>query len=69
MHGEDIDLQMVRDFESRYRGFDEGINVMGSQIRAGRRQYHLHWHDRLSVEDRWVDEKLMSPNFIDRIKL
>ncbi|KJZ71100.1 hypothetical protein HIM_09519 [Hirsutella minnesotensis 3608] len=63
-----LDKQMLREFEARYHGFDEGIDVLGSRSKAGKRQYLLHWHGRPSREDSWVDEKLMSPKRIEGIR-
>lgn len=63
-----LDKDMLREFELTYKGFDEGIDVLKSRTRAGKVQYLLHWHGRPPREDSWVDEKLISPDYMDRIR-
>ena len=63
-----LDKRMLREFEATYKGFDEGVAVLNSRIRAGKRQYLLHWHDRPLSEDSWVAERLMSPGGIVKFR-
>lgn len=64
-----LDKQMLDEFEARYQGFDEGVDVLNSRSKAGKRQYLLHWHGRPLREDSWVDRKLMSPKRMERMKV
>lgn len=62
-----LDKEMLRNFESNYQGFDEGVNMLDTwETKQGKRQYLLHFHDRPATEDAWVDEELLSPNLIER---
>lgn len=63
-----FDKQMLHDFEAAYQGFDEGVDVLDSRLKAGKRQYLLHWHGWPSAEDSRVAESLMSPDGLHRFK-
>lgn len=60
----DIDPVMVAEFEESYKGFDQGIDILRSRIRAGKRQYRLRWHGRPTTEGKWVDKRLMRPGTV-----
>ena len=59
---------MLSEFEASYQGFDEGVDVLDSRGKAGKRQYRLHWHGRPSREDSWADERLMSSKLVERVR-
>lgn len=62
-----LDKEMLRNFESNYLGFDQGVDVLDTrETKRGKRQCLLHFHDRPATEDAWVDEELLSPNLIER---
>lgn len=61
-----LDRQMIRDFEEGYRGFDKGVDVVGTRTRAGKRQYLVRWHGRPVREESWVDEKKLNPKRLEQ---
>jgi hypothetical protein len=62
-----LDRRMIDDFETTYRGFNAGIDVLASRTRKGRQQWRVHWHGRPPVEDCWVDGRLMDPTKVEKV--
>lgn len=60
---------MLRNFESNYNGFDEGVDVLDTrETKRDKRKYLLHFHGRPAGEDTWVDEKLLSPSLLLKVR-
>lgn len=59
---------MLREFESAYAGFDEGVDVLNTrESKRGKRQCLLHFYGRPAGEGSWVGEELLSPNLIEKL--
>jgi hypothetical protein len=61
-----LDKDMLHEFEARYQGFDDGVDILGSRLQAGKRQFLLHWHGQPSSKNSWVSQGSLSPNAINR---
>ena len=59
---------MMDDFEATYRGFNAGVDVLGSRTWKGRQQWRVHWHGRPIAEDRCVDGELMDPARVEKVQ-
>lgn len=62
-----LDKHLLGDFEEKYQGFDDGVDVLDARTKKGKRQYRLRWHGRATSEDSWVEEKQLSLRRLDRI--
>jgi hypothetical protein len=62
-----LDKKMLRNFESDYIVFDEGVDVLETRdTKLGKRKCLLPFHGRLAGEDSWVAEELLSPCLEER---
>ena len=69
MHRKDIlDEKLVRKFEAEYKGYDLGVEVVGTRTRNGKTEYRVSWAGRPKSEDTWVQEKGMSPSLVRKYK-
>ncbi|KAK5988066.1 hypothetical protein PT974_12203 [Cladobotryum mycophilum] len=60
-----MDDKLINDFKETYKGFKDGIEVIGTRKRRGKVEYHLRFQDYVGANKDsswWVPEKSMHPD-------